>query len=307
MKIVFMGTPEIARDILKALNESDNEVLGVVSQPDSKAGRGNKIKYSEVKEYCLENNILLMQPEKIRGNQELLDELKTLNPDCVVVCAYGKILPKEILEFSKFGAINVHASLLPRLRGASPIQSAILLGEEKTGITIMKMAEGIDDGDMILKDEVLINHMNYEELYNKLSQMGSNLIIKALKLIETGEAVYEKQDESKATYVTTINKSDGQIDFNKSAVEIERKIRAFDPWPGAFASLNGTIVKFWKADILEGSGRSGEIIEVNNNGIYVTTPDGILLIKEIQVPGKKRVSVRDYLLGNKINIGDVFI
>ena len=307
MNVVFMGTPEIAMEILKSLKESDNNVIGVVCQPDSKSGRGNNVRYSEVKEYALENNLKLMQPLKVRNNEEFLSELKELNPDVICVCAYGKIIPKEVLNLPKYGCINVHASLLPRLRGASPIQSAILLGEEKTGITIMKMAEGIDDGDMILKGEVQIGQMNYEELYKKLTEMGKDLIIKALKEIEDGTAKYEKQDSSLATYVTTIDKKDGKIDFSLDAIVIERKVRAFDPWPGAFCELNGVVYKFWKVEVVSGSGKPGEILSIDNNGITVSCGKDAILVKELQIPGKKRVSVKDFLLGHKINLHDTFI
>lgn len=306
MNIVFMGTPEIAMEILKSLYESENSVIGVVCQPDSKSGRGNRVKYSEVKKFALEHNLKLMQPEKIRNNEDFLNELKSSNPDVIVVCAYGKIIPKEILDLPKYGAINVHASLLPKLRGASPIQSAILLGEEKTGVTIMQMAEGIDDGDMILKEEVLIGNMNYEMLYNKLTEIGKRLIINALNMIESGTASFEKQDDSKATYVTTITKADGKIDFNTPAIEIERKIRAFDPWPGAYANLNGKTIKFWKAKVIDLEGRPGRILNIDDNGIIVACKDSAIQVLEIQVPGKKRVSVKDYLLGNRINVLDEF-
>ncbi|MCQ2555509.1 MAG: methionyl-tRNA formyltransferase [Clostridia bacterium] len=307
MRIVFMGTPDIACSILNACYRSRNEIVGVVSQPDAQVGRGKKIRFSPVKEFALEKGLHLMQPEKVKNNTEFFEELKALNPDILVVCAYGRILPKEILELPKYGAVNVHASLLPKLRGASPIQSAILLGEEKTGITIMQMAEGLDSGDMILKEEIEIGRMNHEELYNALTEIGERLIQEALLLIDMGKATFEKQNEAEATYVTTISKADGKIDFTKEPVQIERQIRAFDPWPGAYASLNDVVFKFWKADISERTGRTGEILEANANGITVACGNGSIVVKELQVPGKKRVAVKDFLLGNKVNVGDLFV
>ncbi len=310
MKIVFMGTPDFSCGVLQALIDSKHEVIASVTQPDKAKDRGNKVQYTPVKALSLENGITVLQPEKIRGNDDFMAQMRTLAPDVIVVVAYGKILPKELLDLPRLGCVNVHASLLPRLRGASPIQHAIILGEEKTGVTIMQMDVGMDTGDMLLKDEVEIGSMNYEQLHDKLADMGSNLIVEAIDKLDEGKIVPEKQDDSKATYCGMITKQDGEIDFNKSAVSIERLIRGFDPWPGAYCNMesNGKPLqlKLWKASVVDKDRKNnepGKITSVDSNGFTVDCGIGSLYVTEIQVPGKKRVQVKDYLLGHKVEIG----
>lgn len=338
MKLVFMGTPDFAAVCLKKLIESDNEVALVVTQPDKAKDRGKKIKYTPVKELALRRDIRVIQPEKLRGNEEVIRELSAIQPDIIVVAAYGQILPREILELPGYGCINVHASLLPKLRGAAPIQRAIIDGETVTGVTIMQMEEGLDTGAMLSRLSVDIGDKNYEELHNSLAEAGSELLTDTLRLIERGEIMPEPQNESLATYAERIYKEDGHIDFKKSPVEIERLIRAFDPWPGAYAvySDKGETMKFWRAEPTDepalcgrrgenrgdaecgevpenaensedgGTAGYGEIIKVNDNNFIVKCSGGNLKVSEIQVAGKKRCKVGDYLRGNVLKTGRIF-
>ena len=251
MKTVFMGTPDIAAVILKALTESRHQVAYAVTQPDKAKNRGKKIQYTPVKEIALEKGIEVLQPERVRGNEGFIQTLRECRPDIMIVAAYGQILPKDVLELPKYGCINVHASLLPKLRGAAPIQKAIIDGEKETGVTIMQMAEGLDTGDMLLKESVEIGGMNYSQLHDRLAEMGSKLLLEALDLIEEGTARAEKQDDSLSTYAHMISKQDGKVSFEKSPEEIERLIRGFDPWPGAFCDCGEIVMKLWKAQPLD--------------------------------------------------------
>ena len=308
MKTVFFGTPEFSVSVLSALIESEHDVCAVVSQPDKAKNRGKKLMPTPVKEKAVEHGITVLQPEKVRGNDEFLAELASYEPDIIVVVAYGQILPKEVLELPKYGCINVHASLLPHLRGAAPIQRSILEGDKETGVTIMQMAEGLDTGDMLIKEALPIGKMNYSELHDALAALGAKLIVKALCGIEKGEIVPEAQDDSLATYAHMIFKQDGKIDFSKPAEEIERLIRGLDPWPGAFCDYGDVTMKFWKADVC-GSEDCGEkalpgtVLSADKNGIKIACGAGELLVTEIQVPGKKRTLVSEYLKGNKIEVG----
>ena len=308
MKTVFMGTPDFAAVILKALTESSHQVAYAVTQPDKAKNRGKKIQYTPVKEIALENGIEVLQPERVRGNEEFIQTLRECRPDIMIVAAYGQILPKEVLELPKYGCINVHASLLPKLRGAAPIQKAIIDGEKETGVTIMQMAEGLDTGDMLLKEAVEIGGMNYSQLHDRLAEMGSKLLLEALDLIEEGTARAEKQDDSLSTYAHMISKQDGKVSFEKSPEEIERLIRGFDPWPGAFCDCGEIVMKLWKAQPLDEDTRGiqpGTVISADEKGMKVACGGRALLVTEIQVPGKKRVNVGDYLKGNRIEAGTV--
>ena len=242
--------------------------------------------------------------------EAVLKAIKEMDPDIIVVAAYGKILPKEILQIPKFGCINVHASLLPRYRGSAPIQHAILEGEEVTGVTIMQMAEGMDTGDMISKVTVPVGSKNCEQLHDELAEAGAGLLIRTMNDIENGSAVHEKQDDSLATYAPMIRKKDGLINFSASAVSIERKIRAFYPWPGSFTQLNGQMFKIWKASVETDKTNSGghvpgTVISADNEGIRVSTGEGILRLIEVQTPGKRRMTAEDWLKGNSIEINTV--
>lgn len=307
MKTVFMGTPDFAVTVLNGILKTEHEVGLVVTQPDKAKNRGKKVQFTPVKELAVQHEITVLQPERVRGNEEFLRQLKEYAPDIIVVVAYGQILPKEILELPKYGCVNVHASLLPHLRGAAPIQRSIIEGDEETGVTIMQMAEGLDTGDMLLKDSLKIGSMNYSELHDALADMGAELIVKVLDMAQKGELKPEPQDDSLASYAKMIFKQDGKIDFTKEPSEVERLIRGFDPWPGAFCDCGDIVMKLWKAEPCgEDTGKpAGTVVSVSEAGIRVACGSGSLLVSEIQVPGKKRVKVSEYLKGNRIEEGTV--
>ena len=307
MKTVFMGTPDFAVNVLDAMVQAGHEVGYVITQPDKARDRGKKIQFTPVKEKALEYGLTVLQPERVKGNEELLAQLTEYNPDIIVVVAYGQILPKSILDLPRLGCVNVHASLLPKLRGASPIQNSIVTGEEVTGVTIMQMGEGLDTGDMLTKVEVEIGRMNYEQLHDALAEAGAKLLAETLPMLDAGEITPEPQDDSLSTYAGLIRKQDGKIDFSKSPVEIDRLIRGFDPWPGAFCDYNGIVMKLWSAlptgETTEKE--NGTIISAGNEGMKIACGGKILLVTEIQGPGKKRGAVKDYLRGNAIEAGTV--
>ncbi|MDB0438282.1 methionyl-tRNA formyltransferase [Clostridioides difficile] len=307
MKIVFMGTPDIAVPCLQKIIDENYEILGVVTQPDKPKGRGKKLGMSPVKELAIENNIPVYQPIKAR-DKDFIETMKSLNPDVMVVVAFGQILPKEILEIPKFGCINVHVSLLPKYRGAAPINWVIINGEEKTGVTTMYMDEGLDTGDMILKTEVnLDENITAGELHDKMMNIGAETLKETLKLIEEGTAPREVQNHEEFSYAPIMNKSLGNIDFSKNAKEIHNLVRGVNPWPSAYTTYNGVTMKIWKTKVLEEESTkdAGTIIEVNKEGIKVSTKDKVLLIEEIQMPNKKRMLVGEYIKGNTIEIGVV--
>ena len=311
MRIVFMGTPDLAAVVLQGLIDEGHEVVLCLTQPDKQKGRGHKVQFSPVKEVALSHEIAVLQPERVRGDESVVQALKALKPDISVVAAYGQILPKEVLDIPKYGSVNVHASLLPKLRGASPIQHAILQGDEVTGVTIMQMGPGLDTGDMISKVEVPIGDMNFMELHDRLAEEGRDLLLRTLKDIEAGKVTWEKQDDSLSSYAPMISKKDGHLDFSSKPEAILNKIRAFDPWPGAYAIYNekGESMKFWKgekADLTTSSDDFGRIMSVDNNSFIVACGGGAVRITEIQVPGKKRCPVEDYLRGNSLEKGLLF-
>ena len=307
MKTVFMGTPDFAAEVLKALYDSDNEVAMVFTQPDRAKDRGKKIQFTPVKELALVHGTAVYQPEKLRTDQAVMEELKKVSPDIIVVAAYGQILPEEVLKLPKHGCINVHASLLPKLRGASPIQMAIVTGEEETGVTIMQMEKGLDTGDMLSAESIAIGDMTAGQLHDRLAQIGGRLLIRTIKDISEGKASPVKQDDSKATYAGRISKKDGKIDFSKSPQEIERLIRGFDPWPGAFCFLDGQQIKLWKAVPCgeKTSAEDGEVISAGNEGLKIACGGDSLMITELQAPGKKRMNAGDYLRGHAVKPGTV--
>lgn len=303
MKVVFMGTPDFAVPVLDAILKAGHEVGYVVTQPDKAKNRGKKVQFTPVKELAVTHNIEVLQPERIKESPETMEVLKAYKPDIAVVVAYGQIIQKELLDLPKYGCVNVHASLLPKLRGASPIHHAILQGEEETGVTIMQMAEGLDTGDMLTKVSLPIDGMNCEALHDKLAEMGANLLVDTLPMIEAGEVKPEPQDDALSSYAGLISKKDGVIDFTKTPEEIERQIRAFDPWPGAYCAYKGETMKLWKAEALdkESDAEAGTIVKVSNEGIDICCGGRLLRATEIQMPGKKRVEVKAFLLGNKID------
>lgn len=304
MKIVFMGTPDFADESLKALVGAGYEVSAVFTKPDMPVGRKHILTPPIVKVTAEELGIPVFQPTTLK-NGEAFNILKEINPDLIVVVAYGKILPKEILDLPKYGCINVHASLLPKYRGASPIQWSIVCGEKVTGVTTMYLNEGMDTGDILMKEETEIGETeNAEQLWDRLSALGAGLLIKTVKGIEENTLTPVKQDEARATYAPIIKKSDGLIDWNDTAYNINCKIRGLHSWPVAFTKLDGKTFKIFSAEIVEKSGKAGEVID-GESEIIVACGENALKIKEIQAEGSKRMSSEDFLRGKKL-IGKAF-
>ena len=317
MRIVFMGTPDFAEESLKAIFKAGHEIVGVVTNPDRPKGRGMKMIPSPVKEFANENNLKIFQPEKVKNNEEFINELKALKPEVICVVAYGKILPKEILDIPPYGCINVHASLLPKYRGAAPIQWAVLNGDKTTGVTTMYMDIGMDTGDMILKQEVQIDEDETTgELWDRLKVLGGNLLVETLKQIEKGIAPREKQGKD-YTIAPMLSKDMAKIDWNqKTAEEIKDLVRGLNPIMGAYTFLNGKKIKFWKVKVAgeneiyaENLGflTNGTVITSDpKDGIFIKCKEGILKVLEIQGENAKRMSIQEYLRGNSIQEFDVF-
>ena len=317
MKIVFMGTPDFAKESLEAVYNAGYEILTVVTNPDRPSGRGMKLKPSPVKEFALEKGLNIMQPEKVKKNEEFINKIKELNPDVICVVAYGKILPKEILEIPRQGCINVHGSLLPKYRGAAPIQWAVLNGDKETGITTMYMDEGMDTGDMILKEKVQIGEDETTgELWDRLAKVGGELLVKTLKEIENGTAPRIKQGED-FTLAPMLDKSMAKIDWEeKTAKEIKNLVRGLNPIMGAYTFLNGKKIKFWKVDVADSKEimfgneiplKNGTVLVSNpKDGLFIKTKEGILKVLEIQGENAKRMQIADFLRGNKIEEFEIF-
>lgn len=309
MKVVFMGTPDFAVETLKAISGVGHVIQAVVTQPDKPRGRSGALAFSPVKEEAIRLGIeYILQPEKAR-NEEFIKQIRELNPDVVVVVAYGKILPKELLDIPKFGCINVHASLLPKYRGAAPIQWSVINGDEYSGVTTMFMGEGLDTGDILLQKSVKLDKKETGgSLFDKLSVIGAELLVETLDGLEKGTIKRIPQDESLATQVTVFDKSFGKIDFNKSATDIERLIRGLNPWPSAFTKLNGKTLKLWDADVLtyeDDSLPAGSIISVGKDSFIIKCGKDALEIKELQLEGKKRMKCGDFLRGYNPEVGTV--
>ena len=327
LNILFMGTPDFAQESLKCLVEEKYNIIGVVTNPDRPKGRGMKMIASPVKEYAIEKGLEVYQPEKVKKNTEFIEKIKSLNPDVICVVAYGKILPKEILDIPKYGCINVHASILPKYRGAAPIQWAVINGEEKTGITTMYMDVGMDTGDIILVEETNIGEEETTgELWDRLSKIGGNLLVKTLKQIEEGTAPRKKQEED-FTMAPMLNKEMSKIDWeNKTAGEIHNLVRGLNPIMGAYTFLNDKKIKIWKTKVRT----ENELLELfpelkeylfkvkdlmpgtimfasDKKGLFVKANEGIIEIKEIQGENAKRMPVGDFLRGNEIMAGEIFI
>ena len=314
MRLVFMGTPDFAKESLEAVYNAGYEILAVVTNPDRPKGRGMKMVESPVKEFAKEKNLKIYQPEKVKKNIEFIEEIKKLQPDVICVVAYGKILPKEILEIPKLGCINVHGSLLPKYRGAAPIQWAILNGDKETGITTMYMNEGMDTGDMILKEKVTIGEDETTgELWDRLSKIGGELLVKTLKEIEKGTAPREKQGDD-FSIAPMLDKKMAKIDWeNKSAIEIKNLVRGLNPIMGAYSFLNGKKIKFWNVAIAtnkempaEGLKNGTVILSNPKDGLFIKTKEGIIKVLEIQGENAKRMPIQDFLRGNKIEEYSVF-
>ena len=305
MKIVYMGTPDFAVLPLSALFSDGHEIALVVTQPDKPKGRGHKLQAPPVKEFAISNNIPVYQPQSAKTD-EAYEYLKTFNADIFIVAAYGQILPQRILDIPKYGCINIHASLLPKYRGAAPIQWSIINGETVTGVTTMQMNAGLDTGDMLVKEEVKIEPSDTgETLHDKLAQAGVIAIRETIKQIENGTLSPKKQDDSKSSYAPMIDKTTGYINFLKSANDINNLVRALNPYPYASTTYKGVRFKVISSKVIpeHTQGALGEIKKVDKNGIYVVTSDGVLLITDVQFEGKKKMPVAEYIKGNKIEIG----
>lgn len=307
MKIVFMGTPDFAVPCLQSLIDSEHEVAGVFCQPDKKTGRKQVLTPPPVKTLALKYDIPVYQPVSLK-NEAAFDIIKEIKPDLIAVVAYGKILPKDFINFPEYGCMNVHASLLPKYRGAAPIQWAILNGEKETGITVMQMDEGLDTGDMLYveKTEILFNETS-AELFDRLSVIGAGALIKTIKALENGEIVPVPQPEGDFGYASMIDKSMSPIDWKKSAFEIHNQIRGLQTWPAAATVISGRKVKIHKSSLSKYSGNAaGEVVN-NKNVLSVCCGDGKCIdILEIQAEGKKRMDIKSFLSGNKLEIGTVF-
>ncbi len=303
MRIIFMGTPDFSVGTLEALMGAGHDVVLVVTQPDKPKGRGKSVRFSPVKEAALAHGIEVFQPCRVR-EPECVEYLATFHEDIIVVVAFGQILPREILELPVYGCVNVHASLLPKYRGAAPIQWAVINGEQISGVTTMRMDEGLDTGDIILQEEVSLGEKETGgSLFEKLSGTGARLCVRTLAEIESGTAVYTPQDHTQATKTGLISKKFGMIDWTRPAAQIECLIRGLNPWPSAYTKLNGKTFKVWAADVIsENTDKApGSIAKVTKDAIYVQTGDGILAAREVQLEGKKRMQCGDFLRGYAVD------
>ena len=308
MRIVFMGTPDFSVPTLEALVASEHEVVGVVTQPDKPKGRGKEIHMSPVKECALQHNIPVYQPVRAR-DEAFVDEMRALNPDVMVVIACGQILPKSLLELPKYGCVNIHASLLPKYRGAAPIQWAVINGDEETGITTMMMDVEMDTGDMLEKTVVKLDpEETGGSLFDRLSLLGGDLILSTLSKLEKGEITPVPQDHEKATYVKKISKSMGDIDWTMDAVSIERLVRGLNPWPSAFTRWNGKMLKIWEAKVLPDPDVKlpcGSVISASDEGLKIQTGAGVLCVTSLQLEGKKRMDTAAFLRGYQVAAGSM--
>ena len=309
MKIVYMGTPDFAVAPLEAILKAGHEVTAVVTQPDRQKGRGREVQYSPVKECALSYGIPVLQPLKIK-EKDAVEELRKYPADIFVVAAFGQLLSEEILNMPRFGCINIHASLLPAYRGAAPIQWCVINGEEKTGVTIMQMAKGMDTGDILLQKEVVLDEKETGgSLFDRLMETGAELIVEALPKIEAGELIPVVQKEELATYAGKITKDMGNIDFTKAAVTIERLIRGLNPWPSAFTHYKGKILKIWEADVVSECVNAenpvpGTVIAMDKESFMLATGEGALRIRSLQPEGKKRMSCAEFMRGYEVKVGE---
>ena len=309
MKIVYMGTPDFAVPPLAALVKNGYEVTAVVTQPDKPKGRGKTLLPTPVKEEALKHGIPVYQPKKVR-DPEFMEVLKELNPDIIVVAAFGQIIPKAILELPEFGCINIHASLLPKYRGAAPIQQAVIDGEKESGVTIMQMGTGVDTGDMISQAAVALDEKETGgSLFDKLADLGADLLVKTLPSVFDRTAVMEKQpEESPTPYASMITKQMGLMDFNRPAEELERLVRGLNPWPSAYTFINGKTLKVWKCKVSteKTDAVPGTIFLADKEGIHTACGEGVLILTEVQLEGKKRMDTEAFLRGYHIENGTCF-
>ncbi len=306
MKVIFMGTPDFAVGTLEALIGAGHEITLVVSQPDKPKGRGHELIPTPVKAVALAHGLPVYQPAKLRGEQAE-EKLRSAEADVIVVAAFGQLIPKSILEMKQYGCVNVHGSLLPKYRGAAPIQWAVIDGEAESGITIMQMDEGLDTGDMLLKAAVpLESKETGGSLFKKLSALGASLCVEALAKLEEGSLTPQKQGDSPTAYAKQLTKEMGELDWTRPAAELERLIRGFNPWPSAYTRLTGKLLKIWDGDVCEEEqtqGACGEIVRVSKDAVYVACGQGVLKINELQLQGKKRMDTAAFLRGYEIKEG----
>lgn len=318
MRVLFVGTPDFALESLENIVKAGHEVCGVVTTPDKPKGRGRKLAESCVKKYAIKNNIPVFQPEKIRKNLVFLEEIKALNADIACVVVYGKILPKSFLDLFKYGCVNVHPSLLPKYRGAAPIQWAIINGDKKTGVCTMYLDVGMDDGDIILKQEVdILENETAGELWNRLSTIGANLLVKTLDNIQNGIITRIKQSND-FSIAPKLEREISKINWNeKSAIQIKNLVRGLTPGMGTYSSLNNKKIKFWKVEVInledykiskiDNNIENGTVIHSSDKeGLFIKANDGIISVLEIQGENSKRMNIKDFLRGNKIEIGSKF-
>lgn len=315
IKIVFMGTPEFARESFKGLYEAGFNIVGCFTNPDKPSGRGMKLKASAVKEYAIEKGIPVYQPKKLRNNEEVLEILKELNPDIIAVVAYGKILPKEIIDLPKYGCINVHGSLLPKYRGPAPMQWAIINGDKVTGITTMFMDVGMDTGDMLLKEELVIeDSYNLEDVHDRLASIGSKILVETIDKVVDGTIKRTIQPEE-GTYAPMITRETTKIDFTKKAKEIYNFVRGLSPFPGTYMEMeNGNKFKVFGVDYvvddeIDSTIEPGDILLMSKDSLYIRCTDGYIMIKTIQPENSKRMDIKSFMAGNalKISMLDKFI
>lgn len=308
MRVIFMGTPDFAVPTLEQILAAGHEVVLVVSQPDKAVGRSKALKYTPVKACAMAHGIEVYQPKRVR-EAECIAYLAQYHADIIIVEAFGQIIPKEILEMPKYGCVNVHASLLPKYRGAAPIQWAVINGEHTTGVTTQRMNEGIDTGDMILKEEIeLAEKETGGSLFDRLAEVGASLCVKTMEAIENGTAVYTPQDEAQATHTAKIHKELGDIDWSQDAERIECLIRGLNPWPSAYTRLGQKTLKIWDADVVSHdiSADPGCIVKVSKNEIWVQAGNGVLALREVQLEGKKRMTAAAFLNGCTVEEGTHF-
>jgi len=305
MRVVFMGTPDFAVGTLEAILAAKHEVAAVVTQPDKPKGRGKNMQFPPVKETALAHHLPVYQPVKVR-DEEFVETLRSLEPEVIVVVAFGQILSKEILDMPKYGCVNVHASLLPKYRGSAPIQWAVINGEKESGVTTMLMNEGIDTGDMLKKVVVPLDEKETGgSLFDKLSGEGAKLLVETLKELEQGTATRTPQQDEQSTHAKMLDKKLGLIDFSKSAVEIERLIRGLNPWPSAYTGYKGKTLKIWDAEVVdkEMDGEIGQVVLATKQELLVKTGKGLLSLQEVQLEGKKRMDIDAFLRGNAVEVG----
>lgn len=303
MKIIFMGTPDFAAASLEALIDSRHEIQAVVTQPDKPKGRKGELTPSPVKVVAEEKGIKVYQPLKVR-DEEFVETLRAYNPDVIVVVAFGQIIPLSILKMPKFGCVNIHGSLLPKYRGAAPIQWAVLDGEKETGITTILMDEGIDTGDILLNKTIKIDTDETSgSLFDKLMALGAETILETLDELEKGSLTPIKQGENPTAYAKMLTKAMGLIDFTRPAKELDCFVRGMDPWPSAYTLLSGKTLKLWKVRPVEGSGKAGSVIDIGKESFTIACGEGAIEVLEVQLEGKKRMSAGDFLKGSTLNIG----